>query len=359
MVGAAGSLMGVYRFLGGNRRGRPTMSRLPGPILIIAVVVALLSGCAGGSADRADSPEPWLTASHPKLADRAYTVFPGSQTRAWLAAHPQDPRTRRMWKELGDKPSALWLTGDRSDYRNLAAHMRNARRTSTLPIITLYNIPGRNDGLTGPNPRVDGAAYRAWVDRVAARIGNYPSIIIIEPDALWLADRQFGRDRAGFDQRMALIDYAARHFTANPANHVYIEAGTTSGSVNPRRMAQLLRKAGASDRVGFAVNVSSFSPQPAIVKYATEIRGHLARQRIDARYVVDTSRNGNPRWDYTWCNPPGRTIGAQPGTVTPGADGMDANLWIKAPGTSDGSCGVAPGSVGGQFLPDVAYQSLR
>ena len=69
-----------------------------------------------------------------------------------------------------------------------------------------------------------------------------------------------------------------------------------------------------------------------------------------AHFVVDTSRNGQGPWKATasypdaqdWCHPPGRGLGDRPTTVT-GNPLMDAKLWIKTPGQSDGQCnrGVA------------------
>jgi len=63
-------------------------------------------------------------------------------------------------------------------------------------------------------------------------------------------------------------------------------------------------------------------------------------------FVIDTSRNGRGPWSapagvYSdaedWCNPPGRGLGAQPTTDT-GNPLVDAHLWIKVPGESDGKC---------------------
>jgi endoglucanase len=64
-------------------------------------------------------------------------------------------------------------------------------------------------------------------------------------------------------------------------------------------------------------------------------------------FVVDTSRNGQGAWTptpgkysgdpQTWCNPPGRGIGAQPTAATSVAL-ADAYLYIKTIGESDGSC---------------------
>lgn len=64
------------------------------------------------------------------------------------------------------------------------------------------------------------------------------------------------------------------------------------------------------------------------------------------RFVIDTSRNGLGPWDYPdgvytahedWCNPPARGLGLRPSTET-GTALVDAYLWIKVPGESDGKC---------------------
>ncbi len=66
-------------------------------------------------------------------------------------------------------------------------------------------------------------------------------------------------------------------------------------------------------------------------------------------FVIDTSRNGTGPWDPTaaayadkatgqdWCNPPDRGVGIRP-TARTGVALLDAYLWIKIPGASDGQC---------------------
>ena len=69
-------------------------------------------------------------------------------------------------------------------------------------------------------------------------------------------------------------------------------------------------------------------------------------------FVVDTSRNAVGPWQPTggypdpqdWCNPPGRGLGLRP-TADTGVALLDAYLWVKTPGESDGECtrGLGPG----------------
>ncbi|MDX6477133.1 MAG: endoglucanase [Gaiellaceae bacterium] len=69
-------------------------------------------------------------------------------------------------------------------------------------------------------------------------------------------------------------------------------------------------------------------------------------------FVIDTSRNGLGPWQFPtgvfsdpqdWCNPPGRGVGPRP-TVATGNPLVDAYLWVKVPGESDGQCtrGLGP-----------------
>jgi endoglucanase len=68
-------------------------------------------------------------------------------------------------------------------------------------------------------------------------------------------------------------------------------------------------------------------------------------------FVIDTSRNGQGPWTplvtypdaQDWCNPPDRGLGLRP-TANTGLALLDAYLWIKIPGESDGQCtrGLGP-----------------
>ena len=52
----------------------------------------------------------------------------------------------------------------------------------------------------------------------------------------------------------------------------------------------------------------------------------------------------------TWCNPPGKQLGSAPQVLD---ERRDMGLWIKAPGESDGNCGVGAGTQAGDFSPVI------
>jgi endoglucanase len=75
-------------------------------------------------------------------------------------------------------------------------------------------------------------------------------------------------------------------------------------------------------------------------------------------YVIDTSRNGQAPWrppaypdPQDWCNPPDRGLGLTP-TLATGEPLLDAYLWVKTPGESDGECTRGLGPAGETIDPE-------
>jgi endoglucanase len=165
--------------------------------------------------------------------------------------------------------------------------------------------------------------------------------VILEPDALALSAQCDDRDA-----RIAQLKAAVGLLQPSGAT-VYLDAGH-SGWIAPGDMAQLLRDAGVDRVRGFASNVSNFEATADERAYDDAVSADLG----GAHYVIDTSRNGNgPTIDQAWCNPPGRGLGDRPRVVRDGT-ALDATLWIKNPGESDGSCNGGPPA--GQWWPEGA-----
>lgn len=93
----------------------------------------------------------------------------------------------------------------------------------------------------------------------------------------------------------------------------------------------------SADAADPALNTSGVDSRYASILGGTQPSTH---------FVIDTSRNGLGPWQYPdgvysahedWCNPPDRGLGLRPDTTT-GVALVDAYLWIKVPGESDGKC---------------------
>ncbi len=169
---------------------------------------------------------------------------------------------------------------------------------------------------------------------------------MLEPDALPALDQLPAGERAG---RTALIAQAVDRLAGRPGVAVYIDAGNPAWVPAPE-MARRLRAAGVARARGFAVNVSSFHTTERSRAYGRAVSRRLG----GTPFVIDTSRNGaGPAPGDEWCNPQGRALG-QPPTAQTGDPLVDALLWIKRPGESDGACNGGPPA--GEWWPDEALR---
>ena len=229
---------------------------------------------------------------------------------------------------------------------------RGATATGTTAVIVLYNIPHRDGGQYSAGGAKDAATYRAWVDKIAAKVASTQTYFIVEPDGVAM-----GMDAALQTERWSLLTYAVNKLGTLPNAKVYLDGGTP-GWKTPAQMAPRLRSAGVASADGIAVNTSNFRFTSENVTYANAIVAALGGGK---GIVIDTSRNGNGRYTgpaitEPWCNPPGRGLGQHP-TSSTGVAGIDAYLWIKRPGGSDGACRGNPPA--GDYMPEYALQMIR
>src|SRR5205085_11815660 len=137
-------------------------------------------------------------------------------------------------------------------------------------------------------------------------------------------------------ERMNLIHDAVRVLKAKGAA-VYIDAGHARW-IDAATMADRLTRAGIADANGLSLNISNFLGTSVNVAYGTEVSKRVGGKH----FIIDTSRNGqNASSAGNWCNPTGQRLGPTPTTHT-GNPLVDAYLWVKTPGESDGTCGGGP-----------------
>ena len=164
--------------------------------------------------------------------------------------------------------------------------------------------------------------------------------MILEPDAiLHLVD---GCTQDEFhEERYDLLSGAIEALSALKNTKVYLDAGN-AGWTQPDQIFEPLKWAGIEKADGFSVNVSNFYSTADSIKYGKDLSAKVGGKH----FVVDTSRNGNGPYtggeaDENWCNPPGRALGESP-TVKTADPLVDAYLWVKRPGESDGECKGGP-----------------
>lgn len=271
-----------------------------------------------------------------------------------------------------------------------------------LPVLAIYNIPYRDCALYSAGGAADSKAYREWILGVARGIGDRAAIVILEPDGLGVIPwhrtldgdiegcRPEGKDEGAAVRRYEELRSAVAILGERPRVSIYLD-GTGSSWLAPGEIASRLIKADVAKVSGFFLNVSNFESDGRVIPYARWVsdcialvtRGGLDPRECPSQYspavfddekswaatdkaydrlflrtgltrdptsqkhaVIDTSRNGRGSWKppagayrdaEVWCNPPGRGLGRQP-SLESANPYVDAFLWIKVPGESDGEC---------------------
>lgn len=277
-----------------------------------------------------------------------------------------------------------------------------AEAAGQVPVLVAYNIPFRDCAFYSAGGAADGPAYLSWIRGFAAGIGGRDAIVILEPDGLGVIPwhrtldgkpencRPEGQGEGASDARYAQLRGAVAILSSLPKARLYLD-GTGSSWLAPGEAASRLIKADVARAAGYFLNVSNFESDARVIPYARWVsdcialltRGaveprdcpsqywpaafedHSTWGATDAAYaklfakaglkrdpvlqkhaVIDTSRNGRGSWQppadkyedaEVWCNPPGRGLGRRP-TLNSGDAYIDAFLWIKIPGESDGAC---------------------
>lgn len=312
-----------------------------------AIAVRFTNDAAGGGCDRnlrVDSISFTSTAAAP-LAGRRLWVAPDAPARAqadaWRASRPADAA---LMDRMAAQPQGDWFGEWSGDVRAAVARRVDAAAAAgAVPLLVAYNIPQRDcGGWSGGGATAD--AYRAWIRAFAQGIGDRRALVVLEPDALALLDCL---DAASRETRYALLRDAVGVLAALPRTSVYLDAGHSRWHGVPE-MAARLAQAGGADAQGFSLNVSNYLATAELTAYGRE----LAAATGGKHFVIDTSRNGlGPAPDGAWCNAPGRALGAAP-TGPTSEPRLDALLWIKRPGESDGPCNGGPAA--GTWWPEYA-----
>ncbi len=347
-----------HYFLGVLSSVAGILSRSVAPLLAAVSVV-----CAGAFAEPAAEPSadaPRVVAAPPirladesnPLAGRPFYVDPISLA---MAAARRNPSSAEL-QTIANTPTAYWL--DQAFPAGTVAgtvsrYAGNAAAAGATPVFAIYAIPHRDCGSYAAGGFSTGAEYRQWIDAVAAGLGSLPAAIILEPDAIAMAGCLSPEQR---DERFALMRYAVDTLTRDPAAAVYIDGGH-SRWLSAEALADGLRATGIDKARGFSLNTANFFTTEEQIGFGETVSGMVGGKH----YVIDTSRNGAgpaaTEDPLHWCNPDGRALGVAPTTATAGAH-VDAYLWVKRPGESDGACGEGEARAG-QFITQYAVELVQ
>ena len=271
-----------------------------------------------------------------------------------------DPETSGLLAKIADHGGADWIGDWTPNVKNwVGRRVTSIVKTGALPVFISYNIPKRDCGQYSSGGATQADAYKKWIGDFADGIGKRRAAVILEPDSLGLISKPNCLSPEAQKERLALLRYAVHTFVLLGNTAVYIDAGH-SGWLPVAEDAKLLKEAGIEEADGFALNVSNYKATDTEIAYGKKISKLVGGKH----FVIDTSRNGNgpptdcngPDDENCWCNPPGRALGV-PATARTDDPTVDAYLWLKKPGESDGACNGGPKA--GVFWQDKALELAR
>jgi endoglucanase len=199
----------------------------------------------------------------------------------------------------------------------------------------LEALPGTSvylDGTTSAWLDVGEAAYRLEKAGVRKAQGFFLNASNFQPTGdlvtygTWLS-QCLAAGAAGIDEIRGHVEYCPGQY--NEAKGWALDYGPEHVAQVNARMKELL--GGARPTTHFVLDTSrNARGMPSMERYAAPPYGQPPE-------VISALTAGD------WCNPPGAGAGARPTTRT-GVPLVDAFLWIKTPGESDGPCAITGGA---------------
>jgi cellulose 1,4-beta-cellobiosidase len=279
-------------------------------------------------------------------------------------------------KKLATYPTAVWL--ESLETAKLAGStLDDALKQEAggggpvVPVFVVYNLPNRDCAAEGSRGELfvdkgGEALYQSqFIGVIAAAFAAHPSqkiAVVLEPDSLpnLITNLELPACAAAEQVYRRGIAYAISKLSM-PNVFIYLDAAHAGWLGWPKNLVkavplykEVIAMAGGPERIrGFAVNVSNYDPprEPKSKKsgpddpsqdeigYASDLNDALTKAGISGKgFVIDTSRNGKSEIRSTpgnWCNVKGAGLGERPRAAP--APLIDAYLWIKTPGESDGT----------------------
>ena len=357
------------------------MTRLNSLVLVLVLGLGLGAMSCAGSGAASLKPAPVVPATTPHAPD--VNPFVGAKmyvnpdyhatVEALAAKHPAEAA---KLKKLGAFPTAIWMSKI-ADLATLPHYLDDAMAQQTaggqpvVPVFVVYNMPGRDcaaaasAGELGPNEAGEARYQKEYIDVIATALAAHPKLntaLIVEPDSLANLVTNLEKPNCAAAEGIykRAIAYAIAKLSL-PNAFLYIDAAHAGWLGWPRNLVksfavykEVLAMAGGPERIrGFATDVSNYDPSkdptapkrdPAAAPndelgYVEDLAKGLPTVGITGKaFVIDTGRDGVPNVRTApgnWCNIKGAGLGERPQAAP--APNVDAYLWIKVPGESDGT----------------------
>jgi endoglucanase len=178
-------------------------------------------------------------------------------------------------------PQAVWIESNspKQAEQQVRQVTRQAAGKGTVPVLVAYNIPFRDCAQYSAGGATSLEEYVAWIDGVAAGIGDREAVVILEPDGLgiipwyttingqleWCQPAEADPETAAAE-RFTMLNHAVDALKALPNTSVYLD-GTHSAWLGVGDAADRLIQAGVTRADGFFLNASNYQLTERQLKY--------------------------------------------------------------------------------------------
>ncbi|KXX73958.1 putative exoglucanase GH6D [Madurella mycetomatis] len=292
----------------------------------------------------------------------------------------------------------VWISrrADLSHIDDAIASARAAqRRTRKKQIVglVLYNLPDRDcsagESAGELHSDQDGLEIykrefiKPYAEKVAAA-KDLTFTIVLEPDSLANLVTNTGIEscanaapvyREGIAHAIASLQYDHVHLYIDAAHGGWL-GWDPNLPLAAKEFAEVVKLAGEGKKIrGFVTNVSNYNPFNAAVRenytewsnswdeshYASSLAPHLEAEGLPAHFIVDQGRVHLPgareEWGE-WCNVEPAGFGPAPTTETNNTV-VDAIVWVKPGGESDGECGMEGATRAGEWFDEYAQMLVK
>ncbi|KAK3994418.1 family 6 putative glycoside hydrolase [Cladorrhinum sp. PSN332] len=361
--------------------------------LVHAILAGLLATAGASPLEPRQSGNPFAGRSlfvNPKYSNsleqtRQAFLSRGDQTNAAKVKYVQDSVGTFVWI------SNIFLLRDIDDAIRDA---RAAQAAGQKPIVglVLYNLPDRDCSAGHSSGELSLSQnglnrYRTeYVQPFAQKLkaaSDLQFAVVLEPDAIGnmvTGTTAFCRNARGPQQDG--IAYAIQQLQASNI-HLYLDVANGGWlgwqdnlAPTAAEVSTILQKAGTSARIrGYSSNVSNYnpfstanpppytsgSPSADESRYATSLGNALRARGLPTKFIIDQGRvaldGARKEWGE-WCNVSPAGFG-QPFTTSTNNAEVDAVLWVKPGGESDGTCGMAGAPAAGAWFDEYAQMLVR
>jgi cellulose 1,4-beta-cellobiosidase len=274
-------------------------------------------------------------------------------------------------KKLKEVSTALWIDTNEAIPRvskhlqEAAQKQKSSGKAQVIPIV-VYNLPLRDCAAAasaGQFTEANMDPYKKYIDSIVQEIQKVPDlsvVVIVEPDSLPNLVTNINQAKCAKAKPVYMegVAYAVKSLQL-PNVAIYLDiahAGwlgwDSARAPTAKVYAEVMKMAAPAKIRGFATNVANYNVVKATVddpiakdtkikdeaSFVQAMSQELQAVGLPTNFIIDTSRSGTEKsrtvWG-NWCNIKKAGLGPLP-QANPGIPNVDAFVWVKPPGESDG-----------------------